>query len=324
MISKNTIYTSNLTKTIISFIFFIILIYTFERNLDLTNFLIKLLYFLMIFICQAKLQLVKAKKRSLSSSFRMRNRDSLDAKSKISSPSLKPQEHETTKEEQEKNTSATKSPPKIKPMLLTEAGRRRISMQSVESKNSSTSEDTSSAGDLSANGTLRSIRGIEKKQEFCYGGFRNSSLRKSQSMKLSKKPAFVVNNLSSNRASQANRRSIGSIGVLVKSPLHSPSGSLDHRPPISASNSFSRLEKAPSSELDQDDDQENEAWVKILDKVIVNFITLIFPYCSKVKLTIDELISTEKDYVKSLNYVIQVLTVLFWLKIKIYWLLNFL
>ena len=48
-----------------------------------------------------------------------------------------------------------------------------------------------------------------------------------------------------------------------------------------------------------------------MDKVIVNFITLIFPYCSKVKLTIDELISTEKDYVKSLNYVIQVLTVLF-------------
>lgn len=187
----------------------------------------------------------------------MRNRDSLDAKSKISSPSLKPQENETTKEEKEKNTSATISPPKIKPMLLTEAGRRRISMQSVESKNSSTSEDTSSAGDLSANGTLRSMRGVEKKPDFCYGGFRNSSLRKSQSMKLSKKPAFVVNN--ANRASQANRRSIGSIGVLVKSPLHSPSGSLDHRPPIASSNSFARLEKAPSSELDQDDDQENEA-----------------------------------------------------------------
>jgi len=235
-------------------------------------------------LVKAKLQLVKAKKRSLSSSFRMRNRDSLDAKNKNTSPNLKPQERDKTKEL--KNTSATKtvSPPKIKPMLLTEAGRRRISMQSVESKNSSTSEDTSSAGDLSANGTLRSRRGVERKQEFGYGRFHNSSLRKSQSMKLSKKPIFVVNKLSADRPSQINRRSVGSIGTLVKSPLHSPSSLVDHRPPIALSNSFTRLEKAPSSELDQDDDQENEA---------------------KVKMTIDELISTEKDYVKSLNYVIQ-------------------
>jgi len=157
-------------------------------------------------LLKAKSQL-KAKKRS-ATSFKIRSRNSLDSKSKINGDSI---------------VHVVSSPQS--PTFLDDSHRRRISVQSIESKNSSTSDDASSSGDPT---TL----------------LKHSS---PTPLNISDTVTKTVDDVTATEMSSS---------VSESSPL-SP-----NTPPERANT-------------------------------------------SKLKLIIDELISTEQDYVKSLNYVIK-------------------